>query len=148
MRPLYERAGDLTNERQVADHLGKLYKSEMMKLPIKYGLDYAAVRGSEIRSWIEIKCRKNEMKRYPTYIISLDKILAARRLTQTTALPSILFVRWTDSLGFVNLCNQFSYEKGGRIDRNDWQDVEPVAAIPLENFQLIKWSQNDPQRNP
>ena len=48
MRPLYEQAGDLTNERQVADHLGKLYKSEMMKLPIKYGLDYAVVRGSEI----------------------------------------------------------------------------------------------------
>ncbi len=107
----------------------------MVKLPIRYCLDYAALRNKKIVAFVEIKHRTNKIHAYPTYMLSLAKVQAAKRLAEDVKVPSFLVVQWIDALGTTNLANcKFSVEMGGRIDRKDSQDVEPVAHINLAEF--------------
>jgi hypothetical protein len=80
-------------------------------------------------------------------MISLGKIMAARRLSEASQLPSFLLVQWTDPklwnydvCGYVRLDSllDFKIAVGGRTDRGDPQDIEPVALIPIGEFALLQ----------
>jgi|TARA_Y100000296_G_scaffold59472_1_gene68662 hypothetical protein len=132
-RPMYERENDLDKEREVAEHLSKLWGYDFIKLPIRYNLDYMLFdSGGTAKAVAEIKCRG---KKYDTLILSLEKWNKGINYFKANGLEFILLVRWPDGLYYFKYCgNFFNIKWGGRKDRNDCQDMEPVVHIPSKEF--------------
>lgn len=136
-RPLYEKGDDLLKERQVIDFFSQKFKCTFAKLPVRYGLDYSLIRGGEVRAFAEIKCRTNDVSRYDTYMMSLGKKMSAEALRSVTGLDCFLIVKWTDAVGYIKMNTDSKVLIGGRVDRNDWQDTEPVVHYPIDSFTLL-----------
>jgi hypothetical protein len=136
MRLIYEKPEDIVAERTALDRACEVWKCMAEKLPMKYELDYLLLREGKGVAWLEIKSRTNPRAAYPTYMISLGKIMAARRLSEASQLRSFLLVQWSDYCGYVRLDSllDFTTAVGGRTDRGDEQDIEPVALIPIVDF--------------
>jgi len=135
-RPIYETPADLVNERRVADALLERWRCNAVKLPRRYEIDYALSRGNRVMAWAEVKCRTNPREQYPTYMVALGKVLTGLNLSQRTNLPFMLVVQWTDSLGWVTPTFD-AIHIGGRHDRGDREDEEPMVHIPIADFKLL-----------
>lgn len=138
MRPVYETREDLTRESAVAGVLEAAWRCRTAKLPRRYIVDFSLHRSGKINAWAEIKTRTCESSAYPNYMLSLEKLLAGMRLERETGLPFLLVVKWRDQTAFC-APSKVAYEIsfGGRFDRGDAQDVEPVALIPISEFKKI-----------
>lgn len=137
-RPMYETAQDRQNEQELAQLIEQSFRCTLTKLPLKYTLDFTAVRDGRVVAFLEMRQRKTRMRQYPTYMIALHKIMKAKELTQVTGMPCFLVVRWTDGVALVNLSEcAYDLEVGGSTRRNDWQDIEPVALIDMDQFKEI-----------
>jgi len=135
MRPIYESDTDLYNEREVINALNDLWQTQSTKLPRSYGLDYTLTRGGRVTAFVEIKCRTIPSWTYDTYMISLAKVLKAKSLGNNVGVPAFLVVRWNDMVGYVDLrIVALDVQVGGRKDRGDEQDIEPVCMIPIKEF--------------
>lgn len=138
MRQRYESAGDRNIENMIFDFLDQEKGFQLHKMPISYRLDAIAFRASECRGFAEIKRRNNESTKYPTYMISLGKVMAARQLTTETGLRSRLFVLFTDHLTAIDFAAEFTVGIGGRTDRGDSADIEPCAFFDMDQFDIIE----------
>lgn len=137
-RPIYETSRHLSAEQKIAEVICNRFNCTFQKVPIKYGLDYAALRQGKICAFFELKCRTNPMRQYPDYMLSMHKLMAAQRINLTTALPCFLAVSWTDAIGYAELIPDcYDYGISGRKDRNDPDDIEPVGYIPIDQFRII-----------
>jgi hypothetical protein len=137
-RPLYETEQDRQNEQALATLVSERFNCTMHKMPMKYTLDFAAARDGEVVAFLEMRQRKINRDRFDTYMISLNKILRAEELGRVTGLPCFLVIQWTDAVGMCRLdtCD-YKVEIGGSTRRGDWQDIEPVAHIPINQFAEI-----------
>lgn len=136
MRPRYETASDLTKERQAVERFLDSFPvdAEAVKLPMQYRMDFCIVSGGNASAFVEVKCRTNKMHAYPTYMISLSKMVAAAAYSRL-GITCILLVQWSDKSGWVKIDpDGWSIKWGGRRDRADWQDSEPVVHIPISDF--------------
>ncbi len=136
-RPTYERPADLEAEREM---IAAVFPSVVAhKLPVSYRIDYllevyktsAGIR----RAWCECKARNVPFGTYADYMLSLGKFAAGCELARNTGYPLLLIVRWTDCITRHTLDTStpaaYPIEMGGRKDRDDDQDIEPVVMIPL-----------------
>ena len=115
MRPTYETDEDIKYESHVADVFASKHNMQ----------------------W-EIKCRKVKKEVYETYMISASKVIAARALTDATGLSCILIVKWKDQAGWINFKEKpNSVGFGGRVDRGDNQDMEPVVYYDIDRFKEV-----------
>ena len=138
-RPTYENAVDRSAEtmaiRKFIDSFGD--EVDFIKLPMQYKMDFALTRGGVITALVEVKCRKNNKHAYPTYMISMSKLVAAAGYS-SIGINCILLVQWADSMGWVQMAgDDWKVRVGGRKDRNDWQDIEPVTHIPVGEFKEV-----------
>lgn len=137
VRPRYETSEDLTREDDFSRVVGKKFNCSFSKMPDRYGLDFCLTRGGVATAFAEIKVRSNPRGKYPTYMISLSKVTSANVLNASTGLPCFLLVRWTDCWGYVRIDGMIAQGNvgiGGRTDRGDPQDMEPVYLIPMSSF--------------
>ena len=138
-RPTYETSGDLSKEtiaikKFIASFGGS---ADFAKLPIQYKMDFCLIDNKTIRTFVEVKCRTNKKTAYSTYIISMSKVVAAKSYSDF-GVNCILLVQWTDHMGWVDLSNNdWDAKIGGRKDRGDWQDIEPVVHIPISEFNNV-----------
>lgn len=146
MRPIYENAKDLRSEKNLISHVSDCWNVVSCKLPMSYKIDYAMYRmdtgtsasaSENLVGFAEVKCRTHKFGTFPTYIISLAKVMEARRLAIETDTKSLLIVSWTDKIGFLDFFSHHQIRHGGRADRNDWQDQEPVCHFDLKHFKGI-----------
>jgi len=139
MRPLYENKKSLEKEREFAAVIQEAWNCTLVKLPIQYSLDYGCYRDKEFLGFVELKNRSVNKSTYPTYMISLSKFLKAKELSRSTGKGTSLCVSWKDEKGYVRLDTIAGYDinQGGRTDRNDWQDQEPIVFIDINNFRKI-----------
>ena len=102
-------------------------------------MDYALLRGGSIRAFLEVKTRKYTKDHFYAYMISMDKVEAAQKHSRFAGVPAILAVEWQDEAGYVVLDNlkDVTIGFGGRADRDDKQDMEPVVYIPISQFKAI-----------
>lgn len=144
MRPTYEKKENRRKELQAADVIRKLWwpdqRTQVQHLPVKSVLDLAFVRDSVILGFGEVKVRTNDHDRYPTYMLSLEKWMTGVALRKNLRLPVWLFVQFADQLMWAPFAHVEGIEvgMGGRYDRGDPQDVEPVALIPLSLFSVVE----------
>jgi len=140
-RPLYETQADRRREASVAAIISQKLNVKLVKLPIRYCLDYAAydIETRILKSWHEIKCRNYAslaLFKYDYLIVSLAKVMSGLQLAQTTEKPFYIYWSFMDnSIYFIEIISELIKEvadikSGGRIDRGDPQDVEPMLCFP------------------
>lgn len=139
-RPLYETEQDRENERRLAEMIGAKYNYKFVKMPIKLSLDYMLTQDGIAKAFMEMRQRKTPMHKYPTYMISLYKVMMASQLTQTTGLPCSLAVQWSDKAGICKLppdITPLRISQGGSMQRGDPQDIEPVVYFDMSCFKEL-----------
>jgi hypothetical protein len=134
-RPLYEDRLNLQDEEYVAGILQDKWGCALHKLPISYGLDYAATRGQHLlKFWLEIKRRNRTWHQYDDIFLSLQKVDAANRWHAASLCPAFFIVLLNDALVYTQIIQGWPTGLRGRTDRGDWQDIEPVQMIPTKAF--------------
>lgn len=141
-RPIYETKKDLSNERMVADLLEQKWGRRLIKLQPRDEFDFAVVDkdvdNDTITGFVEVKCRNVATWVYPNYFISTKKIVAAHQTFQATGVPVALAVKFNDAVAYTIISDaKYPVKIGGRYDRDDPQDVEPVSYIPVADFKII-----------
>jgi len=139
MRPLYESSKDLSNELRVSAHLKDCWNAEFVKLPMAYYVDWAVVRGSEIKAFAEFKRRHNPKDQYPSFMISLNKWMNGKKMGRELGVPFLIIVEWDDGLYYCDTeAVARTYGFGGRSDRGDSQDQEPCVFIETKAFYKVR----------
>lgn len=136
--PLHMSDNDAANENVFAELIARRYHPCSLEYNgRKYPIDWMMyVDGMEI--WSELKCRWNPVGRYKTLNISARKIVEGLNYAQWTNRPFSLFVRWDDMCGVALIEHaDFPIEHGGRRDRGDPNDVEPMICIPTGIFEPV-----------
>lgn len=135
-------AAERTQATDVADAIGDHVR--LHKLPVSYRVDYAICSAADGCVWgvLELKRREHELDRYPTLILAAGKYMEARRWSML-GIPAFLAVRCRDG-DYIHRLRRDPYHVaiGGRKDRNDPADIEPVVHIPIEDFEPLdsfKW---------
>lgn len=138
-RPTYETKQDVVNEYSVIDKIRMKWNVTARKMPPFYQVDWALMRGTKVHAFVEIKCRKNKRSQYATLMLSLHKWLNGMRLSQETGIPFLLIVRWEDGIYYLKPRFDLKPEVavGGRTDRDDPDDMEPVVLIPTNWFEKV-----------
>lgn len=137
MRPVYENSDSLKAEEQTIRRVAEVWKTTYVKLPMQYRVDWALMRDKDIVCWCECKRRYNNKDKYPTLMLSLNKIIHGMELARVTEKPFLVVVEWNDMVGWHKVEKVHDIRMGGRVDRGDWQDVEPVVDIPTSEFKRI-----------
>ena len=138
MRPIYETQKDRDGEQRLAHRVASAWGLEAKANPKMYPIDYTFVSGSQVRGFGEIKIRTHPYGRFQTYILSAHKVSDAKNLADTTGKKVLLIVQWScGSIGTLDLSEPpDSVGWGGRADRADSQDMEPVCHYRIERFSL------------
>ena len=136
-RVKYETLENLTEEKNILGYISQKWDVSCSKMPISYKLDYAMYRNDELVGFAEVKSRTHAFRTFDTYIISLSKVMTARRLASVTTTKSLLIVNWNNVIGWIDFFSDFSVRQGGRSDRNDWQDQEPMCHFDINDFKII-----------
>ncbi len=137
-RPIYETANDTSAEEETALMCAKAFKAKCEKLPKLHHMDYVFLRNGIICAFGEIKCRTCRHDDHKTYMISLNKLIHAMQYSQLAGIVCLLIVRWTNRLGFIDVSTPHDFiAMGGRSDRNDEQDIEPVIHWSVDKFTFI-----------
>lgn len=135
----YETKHDLRIEDVVAEIYARQLHVGQVKIPAKqYRMDRAAVREGRIVGFFEIKTRTTTHDRYESYMLSAAKFRDGV-YWHNLGLSFTLVVSFTDGLYYYTYRDHddISYTLGGRTDRNDGQDIEPLALIPMGLFREI-----------
>jgi hypothetical protein len=139
IRPKYETSFDLAEEDLVKEIIESHFAVSCVKLqPMAYFIDFALVCNGTINGWVEVKCRQHPVNQYATFMVSLNKIAHGMRYARATKCPFFLFVKWSDCVGYMTVDQVPFSTIGGRSDRFDPHDIEPLAHFPIEQFQIIK----------
>jgi hypothetical protein len=137
-RPIYERPANLKDERDAIPKIERVWKCTLEKLPIWYNLDFVAVRDHRVVAWVEFKRRKHKFGKFPDVFLSVGKLRSGLSLASvSTKVPAIFVVQFDDCLAQAPFLGEWPIGFGGRTDRDDWQDREPVALIPVEAFRVL-----------
>jgi hypothetical protein len=141
-RPLYETKQDLINENEMKSVLEAKWSCVLNKLPIKYNLEWLAMRGKVPMAFIEFKHReKLSIKSWSRYMMSLDKWIRAQQLSKEMKIPFIMVVTFMEGTYYGIFPHDDSHDVrymfGGRFDRGDAQDVEPMVLLPLKFFKKL-----------
>ena len=147
-RPLYENAATLEEEIKFFRDLKETEAysdTRFRKLPLSYQLECAMEHTptGKVMGFCESKRRKNLREKYPTLILSLHKYRELQAVREFAT--ALLFVRWDDRDGVHEITEYADADIrwGGRKDRGDWQDEEPVVHIPVDDFDLIRTRRRD-----
>jgi hypothetical protein len=142
MRQMYETDEDLEREGSVVKILEERWHCKMIKLPIKYHLDYVAVRKDKAVAFCEIKTRNYtwaEIDALGGYLMSINKWQSAEHLNRVSGLPFLLVVKASDGL-YYGAFTEFKPDDvlvRGRTDRSDWQDIEPCVLLNTNRFNRL-----------
>lgn len=131
-RPTYETADHLASETDVAMHLQAAWAGcSLVKLPRRFVLDYAVYRDRRLTGFCEIKCRSHLRSTYPTLLVSAAKWREAVWWKTSAGLSTALAVRFIDGTVWRVRLGDVApvFVLGGRLDRNDPEDQEPMLQI-------------------
>lgn len=132
-RPVYEDHLDRAAEGQlVAFLMAQCRWKGVERTPRLYPCDWVVDLGSGDFGLLELKWRD---KRYEQYMISLHKVTMLLTMAKVGRFVPMLGVGWKDTKE-VALWEDIREEWlspgfGGRRDRGDYQDVEPVVFLPV-----------------
>lgn len=140
-RPIYETQADRVRQAVAIRTLAKATKSEAVPTESLARWDYEMRRNGVVAAIVEVKCRNCRMSHHQTYMIGLAKALRLRQAALELKVAGVLLVAWQDGTGWlrVDVGNHEDWQTGmgGRTDRNDPMDTEPVAHFPMAWFRML-----------
>ena len=137
-RPMYESSKDLANEKEVAGLLSARHGYVFHKLKIAYHVDWLVMDEGKPKYVAEIKRRFNQSIKYPTLMISLHKWMKGKEMAREMRIPFVLIIRWDEGVfWYKEGTSKVTYGFGGRYDREDSQDQEPMVFIQVDKFKRI-----------
>jgi hypothetical protein len=138
MRPIYETESDRRNEVSVQEFLTTKYSCRYEKTAHLATAD-AILSNADGVPWavLEVKTRKNSSTKYPTYMISANKVNGMMQLAEERGCVPLLVVKFTDGIFAIKLRRGFDTASGGRQDRGDFRDIETCVYIPMERFRQL-----------
>lgn len=140
-RPFYEQAEDREREDAVAEAVARAVGLRQIRFPRASTVDRALVTDDgQVRALVEIKCRTTPIDQYPTYCVSEERIATYRLIAQRLQVPALLAVRWSDAIGVIDVRRappERLAERGGREDRGDARDVEPMLHWATSAFSRV-----------
>lgn len=150
MRPVYETEATLIAEAMTRTKIEGALGGILVKLPVRYALDWGLAnpaRSNTIERWVELKARSNTYRTYSTYALSAEKVMRALELEERTGIPGILVVRFTNGV-YMAYFKRFVEKPvviriGGRADRDDPQDQEPMWHLPIDKLQFLVGSEEE-----
>lgn len=142
MRPQYESAHDRQAELEIITEFCEVKNRGFAKLPKKYFLDWAILRNGRMSGFVETKDRPTlEHGQYDSLFIAADKVLHAQQLFRSSifdGMHTLFVVRFADKrIGFVDLFDWDYVAMGGRGDRGDEDDREPMAHYYWTKVRLL-----------
>jgi len=139
-----ESEADLQAEKVAADRLAQCFEWEMVKLcPSKYIVDFAAFHRGSLVAYVEIKTRNishDQLASFQTFMVSANKIAWLKMMAWSGGknVMALMVASLTDALLMANVRTMnLHHQYGGRKDREEWRDMEPIAHIPFSSMQLI-----------
>lgn len=139
MRKIYETQYDLDNEKSISEVIQSVCNLSLRKLSMKYFIDFIAFRNKKAVAVVEVKKRNNNHDTYPTLILSLAKYNRGVEFFKVNGLKFIFAVQFNDGCFFYKYKDgdRFAIELGGRTDRKDAEDIEPVIHIPINRMKKL-----------
>lgn len=135
---MYESKEDLANEKEVANFLSSKTGFVFHKLKIAYHVDWLVMDKGKPKYVAEIKRRFNPSTEYPTLMLSLQKWMKGKEMAAEMNIEFVLIIKWNDGLfSYKAEKDGVTYGFGGRYDRDDPQDQEPMVFIPVSKFKRI-----------
>lgn len=119
-----------------------------IKLPRSYHADFWLPHTKLPPVVVECKRRSANFEEYETYAISLGKFMNCRRLARVMGGFFDIVVQWGDGvIAQAHILDmqektQYAIKPGGRTDRNDPADFEPMVHIPNCSFKVVGKSDN------
>ena len=138
MRPLYETDKDFDNEKRIKRQIEQKKEWKLTKLPKRYYLDFFAFtpQFGQLTAVLEVKRRHNTHDKYPDVILSLAKYIKGIEYGDALSVDFLFAVQFNDGLYIHNgthaTLRHLQITFGGRTDRNDPEDIEPVVHIPVK----------------
>lgn len=139
MRPIYENDSDRTAESKIGEAIEMAWCCSIKKLPISYRLDFALFRNLKMVGMAEIKVRKVQRSHYPTYFISSSKWMAGKQMSLHLKIPFLIVIGYHDGIFWFKASEvePCKVEWGGRSDRGDSQDMEPMAHFETSIMKML-----------
>lgn len=135
-RPVYERESHRVGEREAGD-IFKDMGFRVYHLGNKQYPDLYIVKDKR-KILVEVKHRKIRSTDWATYMISAAKIQKYIALCKQYKMELMLTIKFTDGYFVAPIFdNDYPVIVQGRKDRNDPQDTELMALIPMEHFTPI-----------
>ncbi len=138
MRTQYESDEDRFNEQKVMSKVRRHWRLDgYRKLPKSYVVDFALIRKNEVIGFAEVKRRNVAFNKYPSIFISMHKIKAANDMNKL-GFHTALIVECNDATGYLLLNDPpCKVTFGGRSDRGDHDDQEPMAHFSTDRVRLL-----------
>jgi len=147
-RQRYENEDTLHAENEVKQKIERITHRTLYKLPISYGVDYAAFYETEgerrqLTGFVEVKNRSHAMNTYPDVIISALKIREGLLLSKTFDVAFIMFFQFIDKLMWAatmeDMKKDWRLDFGGRTkNTRDSADIELIVRIPTKELKILK----------
>lgn len=137
MRKIYETDLDRQHQSEVGEYLERAWNCTFRASKALANVDGALFCGDEIQAVVEIKNRRNDSTKYPTYMLSAYKWRCALEISKEYGVPFMLVVKFTDGVFAAKLKDDYPIKTGGRYDRGDAMDVEDCIYIPMEEFKKV-----------
>lgn len=136
-RQWYETADHRRREREIADKAARCWSCELLATKPGFAADMVARRNRKVGALVEIKDRVGySMHRLDSLgglMVSAAKWGNVYTLAQVLRLPTVVIAETAGpELWFHKATKQFTHDGvdiKGRVDRGDWQDVEPVVLF-------------------
>lgn len=139
VRPIYESSKNIDNEKIAAKEIARVIGCNVMRNKKLCAFDYSFIKDNNIKAIGEIKVRSCFRNQYKTFFISADKVLKCKEFASTFDIKFLLFVWWGDGIYMLDVMEtSHDYlDIGGRTDRGDAQDIEPMVHYSVEKFKLV-----------
>lgn len=135
-RPAYQSNKDTEHEVAFMERL-RARGFQIDRLKSFYPCDFLISKGGVI-ALAEYKRRRVLQQTYPTIILSVHKFTEIKVMAQMIRSKFLFYVEFDDGLCVADLTEHQpepgAVKIGGRTDRGDAADMEPVIEIPIEIF--------------
>lgn len=146
-RPVYETTADRQRQLAVANHVLSQFtqpKRKLVALPRLHPADYAITKpDGQIIVMLEVKCRRQKIEVYPSLILSARKVSSTMTFCDHANIAYCIAADWADAIGIISVTAErmrgWRCDMGGRTDRGDSDDIEPVFHIPVSDFKRLPW---------
>jgi hypothetical protein len=141
MRPNYETQADRNREFVAKRQLGDIFGPCMtvVKLHKHYIIDFVVLDNKKIVAVCEFKTAKYSIGKYPTFMMSLNKWNKGLEYFNLHNVPFYILAKYTEGFYLHEYSPSVKYwiELGGRRDRDDPLDIEPIIRVKTEDFRYL-----------